>query len=51
MTASMNQGKMTYAVYTDDPHYYLALSADSTRTLCGLSTKGSRRNVQPGRGK
>ena len=42
------KGKViAYAVFTDDPYYHLVMSARGyNRTLCGLSTKGSRRNVR-----
>ncbi|HYG81817.1 MAG TPA: hypothetical protein VD861_15575 [Pyrinomonadaceae bacterium] len=37
---------MTYAVYKGDPYYHVMASAGLNRTLCNLSTKGSRRNVR-----
>jgi hypothetical protein len=37
---------MTYAVFSGDRYYHIVLKAGESRTLCGLSTKGSARNVR-----
>lgn len=36
----------TFALYPDDPHYYLGAAASGYRTLCDISTKGGKRNVR-----
>lgn len=40
---------MAYAVFAGDPHYHIMIDAGGPRTLCNLSTKGSRRNVREAR--
>ena len=35
-----------YALYPGDEHYHLLERSAGHRTLCGLSTKGSRQNVR-----
>lgn len=37
---------MAYAVFSGDRYYHIVPKADEYRTLCGLSTKGSARNVR-----
>lgn len=37
---------MAYAIFSGDRYYHVVLKAGETRTACGLSTKGSARNVR-----
>jgi hypothetical protein len=37
---------MAYAVYKGDQYYHVTASAGLYHTLCGLSTKGSRKGVR-----
>jgi hypothetical protein len=37
---------MVYAVFSGDRYYHVVLKAGESYTVCGLSTKGSARNVR-----
>ena len=42
----LRPGMFIYAAYPRDEYYHLLERSEATRTLCGLSTKGSRRDVR-----